>query len=334
MIDFAVQPIGRRVPRSRQRGGAMLIALVAVLLIAPTLATIAAVGAQQRWSARAHAHRMSALALLASSHAIVDRWLMLDSGRVLLPIDQPAPSVTIAHLLLRPDARTGRPEVELRIQAIDQWGLPSLDTVASNAAWSASAPADALQQFQSTSGAPASPLGLDVLNASRAGRPVFPRRLLGSDTPPADLAHGTAADLSLAELIATHNPLPSATADRRAARAPVNINLATAPLRTIDAAERATGLSLSRAIRAQRARQLSTYHPRPLDPSLASPPSASQPVPPSPPGTAPAVHFTTQSGCWSFRIDARVGPVVRSQWRVHALIDGSWQPVQTIEIVP
>ena len=147
--------------------------------------------------------------------------------------------------------------------------------------------------------------GLDLFPAGRGGEDevvVFPQ-----PSPGAALVFGDSADaeagiaaqpepdsvgiapLSLGACVATHNP------------GLINVN--TAPIDLVEAAMRSAGRGGLEAIIEARAAG------KPA--SLASSPGDDRR------GSRSRLGLTTTSTVWAFRIDARVGPIVRSWWAVY-----------------
>lgn len=205
------------------------------------------------------------------------------------------PDADAPRFLVLDDAfELGGEPARITISAFDQCGMPP--TTARSAATDALLPAGLAGALDRLGEAYAERPGLDLLAAAGAGR-VFPTA--GAVIP------------SLGERAATHNP------PRPGARAAVNIN--TAPLPLIESVYRARGLGGLDAVLESRAAG-----------RVASPGALRAPRDDPPPETTPLP--VAMSTAWAFRVDCRVGGVLRSWWCVYADAGSNWERVQRIAI--
>lgn len=210
------------------------------------------------------------------------------------------------RLVLPPDASSPRFPVlddtfqlggepaRLTITAFDQCGMTP--TTARSSATDSLLPADLVAALDRLGDPYARDPGLDLLAAACDHR-VFPI------SEPEDTALG--------ELAATHNP------PRPGGRPVVNIN--TAPLPLIEAVYRARGLGGIDAVLEARAAG-----------RVASPGALRNPRDDSETDTTPLP--VSMSTAWAFRVDCRVGNVLRSWWCVYTDTGSAWERIQRLAI--
>jgi hypothetical protein len=243
--------------------------------------------------------------------ARIGDWLRHESGLAVAPADATEPAVPVIHARIA----AGDRDVTIRVTAFDQHGMIPWISASKEEALARAALPDDVRDSISRSKVPLGvPPGID-LAAPSASRPHFPEHqdmpcvefgpVHDAGTACANQDNNSHTD-SLASLVATH--LEGA----------VQINVNTAPMELIEAAERLSQRSVSGAVRAARAEGK----------RAAIPAGAS-----SGRGDASGgVQFVGSSDTWSFRIDIDAGPVHRSWWATFKETGDGWLCVQRLRI--
>ncbi|QKK07542.1 MAG: hypothetical protein HND58_04750 [Planctomycetota bacterium] len=279
-------------PPARQRGIALLLVLVALVLSVTAAAGLARVAATARQRHETVTSQQHTGRLLEGSEAPILDWLHRHAGRLVLPPDAGSPR----FLVLDDEIELGGDSCRLTITAFDQCGMvPSTE----NGGRLASFLPNGVHRALTAAGPDwLEHPGLDVLAAVAGDQvPVF---------PPAG-THDTGA---LGEHLASHNPA-------RPGR-PAVLNVNTAPLDLIVAVYAADDLGSIEAIADARAQG------RPASPGASRAPRSG--------GGGPSIVPVSMSTAWAFRIDCRSGHVIESWWCVYTDTGSNWERVQRLAI--
>lgn len=293
------------------RRGVALLVVLAVLVVAIT-ATAGA--ARLSIASRAHvvvrADADLAAAIMVGAEGAIQRFLGVQSTRVVLPPDAPGPLVLVLDDRFGVDGRAAC----ISITAYDQCGM-----VPWGAARRGSPLRSAMEEpiLRSWDAHPQEHghAGLDTLVASaRAeGARAFP--------DPARVA-----GRSLGDSLATHNPDPDELGGPLPPAGGL-ININTAPRSLLAAALRAAGSSGLDEILRARARG----EQAPIPASQAETGRRSRDGPGGP-ASATAIRLVGESDAWAFRVDVEVGSVRRSWWCVYRAAGSEWRCVQRVAI--
>lgn len=275
-----------------QRGIALLLVLVALVLSVTAAAGLARVAATARLRHETASTQECARTLLRASDAPILDWLHRHAGRLVLPPDAGSPRFVVLD-----DA------IELRgvpcrvtITTFDQCGMvPSSEAggrlasfLPNGVHWALAASGPTLLEH----------LGLDVLAAvARDVVPVF---------PPA----GARDSGALGEHLASHNPT-------RPGRPPT-LNVNTAPLDLVSTVYAQHDLGGIDAVAESRALGRVASRGAARAPRTGADPAAIIPV--------------SMSTAWAFRIDCRAGHVTESWWCVYTDTGSNWERVQRLAI--
>lgn len=290
--------------RPVRRGAALLVVLAILVVVVTACAALARFAATSALAHRTHARAMRASDLLHAAEAPITRWLERDSHKAVLPPDARVPAIAVLS-----DAWiAGEQEQSLTITAFDQMGMVPLAHARGGSPLRHALPAEAAVAALLESASP----GLD--QAERES-PVFP---VAIDAVPMSFGGApsiqcesapSSPSVALGALLATHNPPDLGR--RRAG----SINVNTAPLPLLEAAMRRAGQGgLDRIVAARERGQ-----PAPV-PAAAGRSRQTD------------LELVGVSTVWSFRIDARVGPLRRSWWSVYVRTPAGWNCVQRLEI--
>ncbi len=296
--------------RSALRRGAALLLVLAALVLGMSAAVVAArVATDSTLLRNLDLGESIADDAGRAVNARIEDWLCQDSGNAVAPVDATEPAVPVMTCRIA----TGDTEVAIRITAYDQHGMVPWTSAFKDDAIARSALPDDVRDAIGRSKVPKGvPPGIDLASSS-ADHAHFPRhpdmpvvefgpvkRFANSRTNDDGDQH---AD-SLATLVATH------------LEGPARINVNTAPMPLIEAAERLTQRSVSGAVRAAR-----TEGRRASIPAGATGTRADT-----------GAQFVGSSDTWSFRIDIDVGPVCRSWWATYKDTGEGWACVQRLRI--
>lgn len=275
-----------------QRGIALLLVLVALVLSVTAAAGLARVAATARQRCETATSQQHTGRLLEASEAPILDWLHRHAGRLVLPSDAGSPRFVV----LDDDIELGGVTCRLTITAFDQCGMvPGTEAVGRLASFLPNGVHEAL--------AAAGPdwldhPGLDVLAAAAGNHvPVF---------PPA----GARDSGALGEHLASHNPT-------RAGRPPT-LNVNTAPLDLVSTVYALNDLGGIDAVAESRALG-----------RVASPGASRAPRTGGDPAAIVPVLMST---AWAFRIDCRSGHVIESWWCVYTDTGSNWERVQRLAI--
>lgn len=279
-----------RVPS--QRGIALLLVLVALVLSVTAAAGLARVAATARQRHETESAQECARTLLNASEAPILDWLHRHAGELVLPPDAGSPR----FLVLDDEIELGGEACRLTITAFDQCGMvPSSETGGRLASFLPNGVHRAL-----TAAGPdwLEHAGLDVLAAvAENDVPVF---------PPA----GARDSGALGEYLASHNPT------RPGRPAVLNVNSAPLDLVSIVYAQHDLGgidaVAESRAL------------------GRVASPGASRA--PRTGGDPAAIIPVSMSTAWAFRVDCRSGHVVESWWCVYTDTGSNWERMQRLAI--
>lgn len=295
-----------------QRRGAALVLVLGALVVAMTAAVAAA-----RVSIDTHVQRTLDVSesvaddAMRGASARIEEWLRSSSADAVAPVDAGEPRIAVMHARIA----AGQSSVTIEVTAFDQHGMvPWASARAGDAFARAALPEDARDSVANVSVPKGTPPGIDLAAPSSvrshwpAHAPMELREFgatQGERSSPrvVESAHSEPA---IAALVASHlEGAPS-------------INVNTAPMALIEAAERIAQRSLADAVRTAR-----TAGKR-------------APLPPPPAGAhdAAQVRFVGSSDCWSFRVDIFCGPVRRSWWITYRQSRDGWQCVQRLRIDP
>lgn len=277
---------------SDQRGIALLLVLVALVLSVTAAAGLARVAATARLRHDAAATTRLARELLDAVDAPVLDWLHRHAGRLVLPPDAVSPR----FLVLDDTLDLGGVPCRLTITAFGQCGM--VPVAEADGRLAAMLPGDAHRLLARAGSVWTDRPGLDVLVAVSGGAdPVFP-------------GEATAALRAIGECVATHNP------SHRGRVASLNVN--TAPLDLVAAVYAAHGLGGIDAVAEARAQG------RVVSPGTARAPRSN--------ATRPAIVPVSMSTAWAFRVDCRAGSTHESWWCVYADTGSNWERVQRLAI--
>jgi hypothetical protein len=296
--------------QTSRRGAALLIVLATLAVAATACATLARVASTRAARHRFHARSAAAADVLRAADAPIHRWLETKSGSVVLPPEAPIAEVVVLHDVWP----SGADRIDLCITAYDQCGMLPIETA--DPLLRAAAPPEvaSLVSIPDRRNTRAAPPGLDLFaaDADRAGLALFPSPMAPAPTLFGDAVqdgsepprHNAAAAPALGAWVATHNPGRF-------------INVNTAPIPLIKAALQSAGRGgLDQILKA-----------RSDGKRAAAPPPAPRRIRGQ---TAPVP--VSASTAWAIRVDARVGPVVASSWRVYVNEAGRWRCAQKLVI--
>lgn len=275
-----------------QRGIALLLVLVALVLSVTAAAGLARVAATARQRCETATSQQHTGRLLEASEAPILDWLHRHAGRLVLPPDAGSPRFVVLDDAIE---LRGVP-CRLTITAFDQCGMvPGTETGGRLASF--------LPNGVHRSLAAAGPdwldhPGLDVLAAAAGDHiTVFP-------------LPGARDSGALGEHLASHNPA-------RPGR-PAVLNVNTAPLELVSMVYAQHDLGGIDAVAESRALG-----------RVASPGTARAPRTGADPAAIIPVSMST---AWAFRIDCRAGHVTESWWCVYTDTGSNWERVQRLAI--
>lgn len=319
----------RQPHRPARRGIALLFVLVAIVL-GLTAATIAAqVAVTATVTRRLDRNLLETDDVAASLAPRIERWLVAESQRAVVPPDGEMPAIGIADETV--DLGDGK-EMGVRVTAFDQHGMVPWGEVLTGGPMSghlSPGTVEAIRLAPRTAGDASVPPGLDLLEGS-GSRAVWPahatlesgsvtRRFSGVVGMPDSSGTDSFDDGSLARhaigtLVATHVP---------GQRAAINVN--TAPRELIAMAEALTGRSVWSVVEEARrqgkpasvgafASVGSTY--------LGSPDAEADSLP----------TFIASSDVWSFRVDVTIDRARSAWWLTYMRSDRGWTLRQRLRI--
>lgn len=331
-MTFAVVQLRTRSPRphrSRRRGIALLLVLVAVVL-GLTAATIAAqVAVTATVTRRLDRNLLEADDVAASLAPRIERWLVAESQRAVVPPDGEMPAIGVADETV--DLGDGK-GMRVRVTAFDQHGMvPWGEALAGGPMSGLLSPGaiEAVRLAPRTAADAPVPPGLDLLDGS-GPRAVWPahaplqagsvtRRFGGvagmsqsSDTDASD--DGSLARHAIGTLVATHVP---------GQRTAINVN--TAPRELVAMAEALTGRSVWSVV--EEARRQGKPASVGAFSNVGSPDLASSDA-----EAASLPTFIASSDVWSFRVDVTIDRAQSSWWLTYARSDRGWNLRQRLRI--
>lgn len=319
----------RQPHRTARRGIALLFVLVAVVL-GLTAATIAAqVAVTATVTRRLDRNVREADDVAASLAPRIERWLVAESQRAVVPPDGEMPAIGIADETV--DLGDGK-GMRVRVTAFDQHGMVPWGEALAGGPMSGFLSPGAVKAIRlaprTAADAPVPP-GLDLLDGS-GSRAVWPahaplqagsvtRRFSGVAGMPDSDNTSSADDGSLARhaigtLVATHVP---------GQRTAINVN--TAPRGLIAMAEALTGRSVWSVVEEARRQG------KPA--SVGAFANVGSPEPASPDAEAASLPtFIASSDVWSFRVDVTIDRARSAWWLTYARSDRGWTLRQRLRI--
>lgn len=280
-----------------RRGAALILALAALLILASASVALASIAARTKLARSADESIHAADDLLRAAEVLVFDWLKNESATVILPADSESPHVLVMHAAWNHEGV----DHEIRVVAWDQCGMVSLGAARAGSPLRMTLPQYVLEVLDAAQPLPASAAaGLDVFARpfdERAPSP-FPRPSVSEPTLFDGTAHAAAS-----ELPARREGGPSAIGGLLSTHAAA-INVNTAPLPLVEQALRLAGRGGFDLIVASRSQGKQV--------SIGALPSAA-----APPSDMNTPMLIASSDVWAFRLDARVGSVQRSMWRVY-----------------
>lgn len=283
----------------QQRGAALLLVLVALILIITVLAGTARIVSTRRMQMGSSQSVRLADEMMLAAEAAILHWLEHRSSTVVLPEGAAEPMVDV----LNDQWWVEGTRFSLRITAWDHCGMAPLELTLPGSIIRTVVPHDVLTLVDEVVRSDRSHPGLDQFSTAGSHIRAFPvampdepltfgieggRRGLDGDPRNSERMQAIGA------LIATHN------------RSPHRINVNTAPLPLVEAAFLATGRGGIEAI---------INHRRESKPAPIPPPPRTDPV--SRDASVGGIRLVGSSDVWSFRIDAVVDDVQRSWWVVY-----------------
>ena len=319
----------RRPHRPSRRGIALLFVLVAVVL-GLTAATIAAqVAVTASVTRRLDRNVREGDDVAASLAPRIERWLVAESQRAVVPPDGEMPAIGVADETV--DLGDGR-AMRVRVTAFDQHGMiPWGEALAGGPMSGHLSPGtiEAIWLAPRTAGDAPVPPGLDLLDGP-GSRTVWPphaplqagsvtRRFSGvagmsdsEDTSSAD--DGSRARHAIGTLVATHVP---------GQRTAININ--TAPREFVAMAEALTGRSVWSVV--EEARRQGKPASVGAFADVGSPDLSSSDA-----EAASRPTFIASSDVWSFRVDVNIDRARSAWWLTYMRSDRGWSLRQRLRI--
>lgn len=327
-----------RAERRAPRGIALLLVLGAVAL-GLTAATIAAqVAVTAGVTRRLDLALREADDVAASLAPRIERWLVAESQRAVVPVDSALPAIAIADE--RVDLGPGR-SMRIRVTAFDQHGMVPWGEVVSGGPMAAYLPPGAAEAVREaprgTADSPIPP-GLDLLDGV-GGSAVWPAHVAmrGSTGPrrfgregPGDTDDGAGDEVGGSGPGAADRPaLGSLVATHLTGGVRPSVNVNTAPRELVSLAESLTGRSVWTVVEEARAQG----RPAAVGSLVPAASDAAAPAAPTTPSQAERTPtFVASSDLWSFRVDVAVGRARSSWWLTYARSDRGWLLRQRLRI--
>lgn len=301
----------------------MPIALATLVVSLTAVVTLAGLASTTKLTREVDRSTVMADDLLAAAEGPILHWLRHESARVVLPDDIVTPMVHVMHDLWSADGI----EHELRITAWDQCGMVPASAMRSSSMLRLVMPDDVLSMVD-TATLDLTPFGLDSLSQESRRNCMFPQaaeneHVTFGDATIAPRFKKGSSEVAIGAVLATHQSAAPQQLRRDVPLAIINVN--TAPLPLLAVALRETGRSGVEQIAAARSSGEATG----ISSLAREIPTASGA------SGGRTLNFVGVSNAWSFRIDVRVGNVVRSWWAVYVSSPASeqeWEVVQRLVI--
>lgn len=300
----------RRAPRASSRRAMAMVLVLAALVIGVTAAVAAArVAVDAALIRRLDACEASADDAMVAAEKRIDAWLRTESGSAVVDPSSTEPAVAVERVRLA----TAQGEVAIRITAFDQlgmvpWSAAAKDEPLARATLDEDVRAAIARAPRIAEGAPGVDLVAESLPCPRWPRHAAMDETLLAGAEPSPDSDETRAQPALAALVSSH------------AEGRVRLNVNTAPIALLEAAQAALQADFVDSVRAARA-----------DGRAHGAPS----VPAAQPGArGESIALVASSDLWSFRVDIACGPVVRSWWIAYGRTPDGWQRLQRTRIEP
>lgn len=300
-------------------GATLLIVLAALAILAAASTVLVRFASDAQAQRRIDECTIHADDLLNATEAPIQDWLMNSTTKVVLPPEIEEPRIEVLHHRWV----LGKDTYELRITAWDQCGMVPLELIRAGSPLRSGVPTALLSQSDEVSVQPNAHAGLDAYQYEKAlshelaspyPKPHLGKSTLFGEAGIEDEQSPSESAVAVGGLVATHNSPPH------------RINVNTASVALIDRVlQIANHGGLDQIIAARSA-------------GKPAPASGADSLDSSPEQT---LQLVGTSSIWSFRIDARVGPVRKSWWAVYAPLSESrksksnrypWECVQRLVI--
>jgi len=258
----------------------LLIVMATLVLISAAAAICISASATIQAARRIQTCAMESDDLSRACDRPIQNWLETKSAKVVLPSTAARPCVEVLH----DEWSAHGQQYEVAITAFDQCGMAPIGIARSGSPLRSSLPSEVLRRLDAVSITADFVAGLDLfvdlLDEHRESSPF----------PCSTVADKSAMASCLGAMIATHN------------RDPVRINVNTAPIELVQAALAMSGRGGIQQIIAARDQGKQAF--------AAGGSMDAQ-------SSKFALQLVSASTIWSFRVDIRVGPVLRSWWEIY-----------------